>query len=96
LNPLEYVRSGRNRNELVEITVPESSPVIGRQVVDLRLPRSALIVLLGRSDDFLVPRGSTVLQSDDVLLVLADNADIETVRQLVEPVTTIRAEGDDS
>lgn len=82
--PLEYVSRGRSRNDLVDVPVPEGSPVAGRQIVDLKLPKSALIVLLGRNEDFIVPRGSTVLQTGDVMLVLGQNSDVETVRQLVE------------
>jgi len=82
--PLEYVSRGRSRNDLVDVRVPDRSPVAGRQIVDLKLPKPALIVLLGRNEDFIVPRGSTVLQPGDVMLVLGENRDVEAVRQLVE------------
>jgi cell volume regulation protein A len=80
--PLEYVAHGRSRNGLVEVAVPESSPMVGQQVVDLKLPKSTLIVLLGRDDDFLVPRGNTVLQAGDVMLVLGEKQDVEALRQM--------------
>jgi cell volume regulation protein A len=82
--PLEYVSTGKSRNDLVEVPVHEASPVVGRQIVELGLPRSALIVLLSRDDDFIVPRGGTVLQAGDVMLVLGEPADVEAVRSIVQ------------
>jgi potassium/hydrogen antiporter len=95
--PLEYVSTGKSRNDLVEVAIPNASPVIGRQIVELRLPKSVLIVLLGRDDDFIVPRGGTVLQAGDVMLVLGEHRDVEAVRSIVEaneaPPTADRAPG---
>lgn len=81
--PLEFVPGTKSRSDLVEITIPETSPVIGKQIVDLELPKSALIVLLSRNEDFLVPRGSTILQAGDTLMVLAEKKDFNDVHRLV-------------
>lgn len=81
--PLEFVPGTKSRSDLVEITIPETSPVIGKQIVDLQLPKSALIVLLSRNEDFLVPRGSTILQAGDTLMVLAEKKDFNDVHRLV-------------
>jgi cell volume regulation protein A len=81
--PLEFVPGTKSRSDLVEMTVSESSPVIGKQIIELQLPKSALIVLLSRNDDFLVPRGSTILQAGDTLLVLLEKGDLNEVRTLI-------------
>ncbi|MBA3975912.1 MAG: potassium/proton antiporter [Candidatus Solibacter sp.] len=93
--PLEYVAQGKSRNDLVEVPIPDGSPVVGRQIVDLKLSKSALIVLIGRNDDFVVPRGNTVLETGDVMLVLGENSDVEAMRQLVM-VSDAAPAGDDS
>jgi potassium/hydrogen antiporter len=94
--PLEYVSRGTSRNDLVEIEISADSPVTGKQVVELRLPGNALIVLLSRGDDFVVPRGATRLQAGDVILLLADPQSAERVRQLVggPRVATVEEEED--
>ena len=81
--PLEFVPGTKSRSDLVEITIPEPAPVIGKQIVDLELPKSALMVLLSRNEDFLVPRGSTILQAGDTLMVLAEKKDFNDVHRLV-------------
>lgn len=60
------------------------SPVAGQQVVDLGLPEGALIVLMRRQGESLVPGGTTVLRAGDTLLVLADRETLGRVRALVE------------
>jgi len=82
--PLEYVSRGRSRNDLADVPIPDGSTAAGRQIVDLKLPKSTLIVLIGRGDDYMVPQGSTVLQTGDVMLVLGEDQDVEAVRRLVE------------
>ncbi len=83
-SPLEYAPARRTSSELVEVVVPELSAAAGRRVLELGLPKSALIVLLGRGDDFIAPRGGTLVQAGDRLLVLVDRSEIELLQSMVE------------
>jgi len=44
----------------------------GNRIMDLTLPEKALIVMIRRGEQYLVPRGSTVLEPGDILLQLSD------------------------
>lgn len=71
-SPLAYVmRDGIIANNLSEVIVPEASPAVGRQIIDLKLPRGTLIVLIGRDNDMVIPSGATVIEAGDRLLLLA-------------------------
>ncbi len=83
--PLEFVPARRSRSGMMDVEVPAGSPVDGKQIVDLKLPRSALIVLVGRDDDFLAPRGATVIRGGDTLLILADREEFPAIRATVAP-----------
>ena len=83
--PLEFVPTRKSGSDLVEVSVTEQSPVIGKQIVDLHLPKSSLIVLVSRNEDFLVPKGGTILQSGDRLLVLAGKDELREIYSLVDP-----------
>lgn len=91
--PLEFLPTGRTQSDLVEVKVPDTSPAIGKQIVELRLPKSALVVLVGRNDDFIVPGGSTILQAGDTMLVLSGKKEISEVRSVVDPVAQPSAKG---
>jgi len=83
--PLEFAPTTKSLSELVEIPIAEGSPAGGRRVVDLGLPKSALIVLVGRGEDFIAPRGSTVVEGGDQLLVLAEKREIPDLHRLLDP-----------
>lgn len=82
--PLELETSESLKSELVEIEVPVNSAVIGKQLVHLHFPPDTLIVLIGRGNDFVVPRGGTIFQPGDRLLALADKKVIPEVRMIIE------------
>lgn len=81
--PLEFVQTGSINSELIEVHIPPDSAVVGKQLVELHLPKNALVVLISRQDNFIVPRGNTVLEAEDTMLMLANKKDSEVVRSIV-------------
>lgn len=80
-SPLAYVMRDRTiANNLAEIHVLPDAPAVGKQIVDLHLPADVLIMLIGRGDDMVVPRGSTVIEPGDTVLVMAPQSAGERVR----------------
>lgn len=55
---------------LVEVTLADDSPAAGRAVLDLQIPRDATIVAIVRAGHVVVPRGDTVVQPRDEVMVL--------------------------
>ncbi len=81
--PIEYVPAPRLGSDLVEISVPDTAHSIGKRIMDLSLPESALVVLIGRGDDFVAPRGGTEIEKGDQMLVLARKEDVGRVRTAI-------------
>lgn len=79
--PMELRNSADLRNELIEITIAQDSPAVNRQIVNLGLPESSLIVLITRDEDILVPNGNTIIEQGDKLLLLANKDALELIRQ---------------
>lgn len=71
--PLDIEMSENIKSELVEVHLPDNSPVVGKQIVELDFPRTALIVMIQRDKQYITPNGSTVLEPNDKLMVLADS-----------------------
>ncbi|NIH88185.1 potassium channel family protein [Amycolatopsis granulosa] len=61
---------------LVELTLPEQTPLAGRPVSDLALPRDAALVTILRGDRVIVPQPEDPLEPGDELLFVA-NAEVE-------------------
>ena len=56
--------------EVVEHPVREGDAIVGRVVNELGLPRDALVSIIVRGDEALLPRGSTELEAGDRLHIL--------------------------
>jgi cell volume regulation protein A len=84
-HPFEIIPTQKTDSEFVELTVTANSTAVGKQIVDLGLPKAVLIVLLTRGETFLTPRGATVLQEGDDLLVLSDRQYLPMLQNLVDP-----------
>jgi len=67
---------------LIEVTLAEDSPAAGRAVADLGVPRDATLVAVVREDRLVVPRGDTVLQAGDEVMVLVTKDAEPTIRPL--------------
>lgn len=55
-----------------DIRLEGDSYAVGKKVVDLKFPPSAVIAMIRRGDKYLTPSGATVLQANDLLVVLSD------------------------
>ncbi len=71
--PSEIELSDEVKSELIEITIPNNCMAVGRSILELNIPLTALIVLIKRKNIFVTPRGSTVLEGGDKLVIMTDN-----------------------
>ncbi|HMJ68732.1 MAG TPA: potassium/proton antiporter [Cyclobacteriaceae bacterium] len=79
--PLDIELKEDLKSTLVEVDVSMTSPAIGKAVVDLNLPKNALIVLIHRNGKYLTATGETVIEGADHLLVLTDNNGADWIQQ---------------
>ena len=61
------------RSELREVIVVDNSHVVSKQILEIKIPDSILVVLIDRRGRFFSPRGNTRLESGDKLYVIAEN-----------------------
>jgi trk system potassium uptake protein TrkA len=88
---LHHVRRGRIRSlhslpameaEVLEVEALETSQVVGKSIRDLDLPTGILFGALVREGEVLMPRGATVIQKDDRVVLFALLDQIKKVEQL--------------
>ncbi|HEV7980922.1 TrkA family potassium uptake protein [Amycolatopsis sp.] len=66
----------QSQTNLVELTLPQETPLAGKAVSDLALPRDAALVTILRGDRVIVPTPEDPLEPGDELLFVA-TADVE-------------------
>ena len=68
---------------LVEATLAEDSPAVGKAIHELGVPRDATVVAVVRDRHVIVPRGETVIQAHDEVLVLVTPESEDEVKQIL-------------
>ncbi|NTU71512.1 MAG: NAD-binding protein [Coriobacteriia bacterium] len=65
-----------------EVVLPGDSDVVGKRLADLRLPEGCQVMVIVSEAGVVVPRGDTVLNAGDELLILAKNEREAELKQL--------------
>jgi cell volume regulation protein A len=80
--PLDLELKDNFKSELIELDIPSTSSAVGKAVMNLNLPKKALIVLIHRDGKYITASGDTEIMPQDHLLVMAENKD--TVSKVFE------------
>ena len=90
---LRHVRHGRVRQiysigdgeaEVLEAQVLSSSPIAGQRIRDIDFPEGALVGALLKKGQFVKPRGATLVEEGDLIVIFALAADVPEVERLVQ------------
>lgn len=81
--PIEFEKTAAFDAEMIDVIVPFDSEVVGKRISDLDIPEKCLIMLISRAGKFVIPSGDMVIESSDVLLVLANTADFLVFQQML-------------
>lgn len=72
-SPVERLLDDESKSEISEITITENSPHIGKRIVDLHFPETAIIAMIQRGEKFVIPKGNTIIKEGDVFVILSEN-----------------------
>lgn len=86
--PLETTPTQGWRGMLQEVVIEPDSPVVGRAIFEIKLPREYLIVLIIRDEQYLIPNGSIVLKPQDRMLGLGKPETHAKIQVLIKPQST--------
>lgn len=81
--PIELEPSADTKAALKEIRISAGDFAKGRQILELGLPENVLITLINRNGQFIVPKGSTVIEEKDKLLILSDKKEVTEIRNML-------------
>jgi cell volume regulation protein A len=72
LNPTETFLAEHPKTVMREIRIETTAEAVGQKIVDLHFPKTAIIAMIKRGEQYLTPNGSTIIEAEDVLIVLSD------------------------
>ena len=80
---VRLIRLEGGRISIVEMTLPPTSPSVGRPIYELRLPPDAAIVAILRDGHVVIPQPETVFTAGDEVVALASPMSEGTLRNAV-------------
>jgi len=89
---LHYIRRGRiissvsikgEEAEALEAIALKDSPIVGKAIKDMDFPRGSLVLCFQRGDDVIMPRGDTVIEPDDRLIIISTRQNIPKVEKVL-------------
>ena len=77
------ITPGSGADETREVDLLPDAEVVGRKVSELRFPDGVTILLINRGDKYLIPKGGTVLEQNDTLLLFGDKAKLSSIEAML-------------
>ncbi|MHB8177060.1 MAG: potassium channel family protein [Vulcanimicrobiaceae bacterium] len=75
---------GKGQLQLVRISIPAHSPVVGKPLSEIGFPSGSVMVAIDRNDqELLIPDGSTQLQDGDNIIAIVKNGAADAIHKLL-------------
>lgn len=82
-HPLDYEITDSFKSEMTEVRVDVGSTADGAKIVEMNIPHSVMVILVYRDGKYFAPKGSTKIQSGDVLTLMSENRkDVESIMMM--------------
>lgn len=90
---LHFIRRGQvistasikaDEAEVLEAIAQEKSDVVGKPIMELDFPRGSLVLCFQRGHDVIIPRGDTVIEPGDRLVILSARLNIPKVEKALD------------
>lgn len=63
----------RGKAAIIEVTIPQDSPVCGSRIRNIVFPENTIITSIIRGEEFIIPRGHTLLLGGDEIIAISSN-----------------------
>lgn len=70
---LDFEATDNIKGAMQKFALPENSRIIGQRIVDVHIPPTVNILAIKRGNVYIAPNGSTKLQANDLVYVLAED-----------------------
>jgi monovalent cation:H+ antiporter, CPA1 family len=69
--------------QFIEVIIPSESHAAGKEIVEIGIPRTAVLVSIRREKETLIPRGDTQILSGDIVTLLCERKYSSAVKELL-------------
>lgn len=70
--------------EVIETTAKEGSKIVGRALMEIKFPQGALVAAVVKRGTVTIPRGNTIIEPGDRLVLITDRSVLPKIEKLLE------------
>ena len=70
---INIIPVGYGKVQIVEVPIPSESPISGKKLWEINLPKEVVVGCILRRDQAIIPRGDTRITGGDTLVIIAGN-----------------------
>jgi Trk K+ transport system NAD-binding subunit len=78
-----FLDEGESSTQFVEATIPPDSRAVGKTLVELGLPREAVVVSIERGKATIIPHGDSLMAAGDKVTILCKRNSVPAVKELL-------------
>ncbi|HIP24901.1 MAG TPA: Trk system potassium transporter TrkA [Archaeoglobus profundus] len=78
---IEFISLSGGKGSIVEILISEDSPIVGKRISELNLPKNIIITAIHRDGEIIVPRGDTTIKVNDRIVLFGKYEDISKIKK---------------
>ena len=67
---------------LIDVEIPENGAVVGMEIQQIDIPEQCVVAAIIRDEEFVVPRGKTIIQKDDHVVVVGPEGSISKAHKV--------------
>ena len=71
--------------EVTEVIATEGSPIVGKPLSELDLPKGVIIGAVLHKGHVIIPDGSTVIHKNDRMVIFTLSSDIAMLKKMLKP-----------
>lgn len=76
VNPVDIILGDNEKSEMLEVKIPEKSEIADKKILDINFPGNALIAVIHRNNNYIIPNGSTTIETGDNLIILYNDGQV--------------------
>ncbi|NMB64913.1 MAG: Trk system potassium transporter TrkA [Spirochaetes bacterium] len=72
------------RAEVIEFSVDEKNPLVGKPLKDMLFPKNSIILSVVRNNTNILPHGNIVIEPNDLVIIIAEKTSIPDLEQFIQ------------
>ncbi len=82
IETMHFILDGKA--EALEFKIKESSPIVGKTLIDLSIKKNVIIACINRNGKIIIPKGQDTIEIGDTVIIVTTNVGLKDINDILE------------